>query len=57
MSSPPPQEAMNLEFNRRVLGTTPTRLGDAILAAKKATSDTNVRRSWILLGDPTMKLK
>jgi len=32
-------------------------LGDAVRQAKSATKDTDVRRTWILLGDPTMKLK
>jgi hypothetical protein len=32
-------------------------LGEAILKAKHAVGDSDVRRSWILLGDPTMKLK
>jgi Peptidase family C25 len=32
-------------------------LGDATRQAKAATSDIDVRRSWILLGDPTMKIR
>ncbi|PYQ27038.1 MAG: hypothetical protein DMF56_22060 [Acidobacteria bacterium] len=53
----PPQVAMGLEFNRRVFGTTPTTIGDAVLAAKRATNDRDVRRTFILFGDPTLKLK
>jgi hypothetical protein len=33
------------------------RLGDAARAAKIAVTDMDVRRTWVLLGDPTMRLK
>jgi hypothetical protein len=33
------------------------RLGDAIRSAKSSTSDVDIRRTWILIGDPTMKVK
>jgi hypothetical protein len=32
------------------------RLGDLILAATAATTDTDVRATWVLLGDPTMRM-
>ena len=32
-------------------------VGDAILAAKRATNDRDVRRTFILFGDPPLKLK
>ena len=32
-------------------------LGDAIMRAKASVTDVDIRRTWILLGDPTMKLK
>jgi hypothetical protein len=51
------QLAVNLEFNRQVFGATPITIGDAILLAKQASSNQDVRRTWILFGDPTMKLK
>src|SRR5262249_585021 len=31
-------------------------LGDAVLAAKRAVSDLDVRRTWVLFGDPAMRL-
>jgi hypothetical protein len=31
-------------------------LGDAVAQAKAATTDGDVRRTWIFFGDPTMKL-
>jgi hypothetical protein len=32
-------------------------LGEAVQQAKAAVSDTDVRRTWILLGDPTLRIK
>jgi hypothetical protein len=32
-------------------------LGEATVKAKTATKDQDVRRTWILFGDPTTKLK
>ena len=38
-------------------GPVPVRLGDAIRTAKGSTSDVDIRRTWILIGDPTTKIK
>jgi len=32
-------------------------LGEAVIRAKRTGSDPDIRRTWILLGDPTMRLK
>jgi hypothetical protein len=32
-------------------------LGNAIVRAKAATNDLDVRRSWILFGDPSMRVR
>jgi len=32
-------------------------IGDASRQSKSATNDLDVRRSWILFGDPTMKIR
>ena len=53
----PPQVSMGLEFNRRIFGTTPSTVGDAAIAAKAMTNDKDTRRTFILFGDPTLKLK
>lgn len=50
------QAAMNPEFYRQVFSVR-VRLGDAVMRAKTTTFDGDVRRTWILLGDPSMKLK
>jgi uncharacterized repeat protein (TIGR01451 family)/fimbrial isopeptide formation D2 family protein len=57
LTSPDQQLLVNLDFNRQVLGAGSPAIGDAILHAKRATMDRDVRRTWILLGDPTMKLR
>jgi len=41
----------------RLLFSGTTTLGDATRAAKAATSDMDVRRTWILFGDPTTRLR
>jgi len=33
------------------------RIGEAIQKAKRATGDRDVRQTWILLGDPTLRLR
>ena len=51
------QAPMNAEFYRQVFAGPHARLGDAAVRAKASTTDVDVRRSWVLLGDPTMRLK
>lgn len=51
------QLAAALELNRQIFGPAPITIGDAILLAKRATTDPDVRRTWILFGDPTLRLK
>lgn len=57
LTSPDQQLTVNLELNRQLFGATPISIGDAIRNAKQATTDTDVRRTFILFGDPTLKLK
>jgi hypothetical protein len=54
---PEAQQAMAQSFYITFFNIPNQRLGDAIRAAKAATTDMDVRHTWILLGDPTMKLK
>src|SRR5205823_6496477 len=57
LTSSASQVAMDRELFRLLFtGAYPT-LGEAIAAAKKATNDIDVRRSWNLLGDPATHLK
>ena len=57
MTPPSEQAAMNQELYRQVFGNRSTRLGDAAGSAKAAITDADVRPTWVLLGDPTMRLK
>jgi hypothetical protein len=52
-----PQFGMDLEFYRQLFGAQPIRLGEAIRNAKVAISNQDVRRTWVLLGDPTMRMR
>jgi hypothetical protein len=52
-----PQFAMNLQFYRLLFGGPPLRLGEAAREAKLATPNLDVRRTWILFGDPTMRVR
>jgi hypothetical protein len=59
MTLPEAQAAMNEEFYRLVFsrgGDESLSLGEAIQKAKSTINDRDVRRSWILLGDPTMRV-
>jgi hypothetical protein len=55
MTSPDQQTLVAIELNKQLFnGLT---VGDASIKAKAATQDLDVRRTWILFGDPTLKLK
>jgi len=55
LSSPDEQLRVNLELYRQIFGT-PQPIGDAVLKAKRTTADRDVRMTWILFGDPTLRL-
>jgi len=59
MTSPTGQNELNQQILRVVLasGSGSSTLGEATVQAKSAVSDTDVRRTWILFGDPTMRLR
>jgi len=48
---------MNKELMRLLFNGQDLTLGEATARAKAATQDMDVRRSWILFGDPTTRLK
>ena len=62
MTTPEGQALLNDELFRqlfnvsRIIDKTVT-VGEATQRAKAAVSDADIRRTWILLGDPTMTLK
>ena len=57
LTEPENQAVMNKELIKLLFGTTPLTLGEATARAKASVSDPDIRRTWILFGDPTTKLK
>jgi hypothetical protein len=56
-TEPGPQFTMSQMFYQQLFSGTGVRIGDAVRAAKGATPDSDVRRTWMLFGDPTMRIK
>jgi len=56
LSSPDEQLRVNLELYHQLFGGTSQTIGDAVLKAKRVTNDRDVRMTWILFGDPTLRL-
>jgi len=52
-----PQAAMNQALIAALFGTQPMTLGEAAATAKSAVGDLDVRRTWILFGDPAIRLQ
>jgi hypothetical protein len=60
MTTPTEQSVMNQQMFRLVLDSANAgslTLGEATVKAKSAVSDVDIRRTWILFGDPTMRLR
>jgi hypothetical protein len=57
MTNPDGQALADQELFRQIFNGTSARLGDATIKAKTAVSDIDVRRTWILIGDPTTRLQ
>jgi len=58
MTPPENQAAANRELYRLLFGQgQKLTLGEAVMRAKASTPDSDVRRTWVLLGDPTMRIK
>jgi hypothetical protein len=59
MTAPGEQMLMNQELYRFIFpgGGQPVTLGEAMANAKAAINDRDVRRTWILFGDPTTRLR
>ena len=51
------QEQLNVELYRLLFSGESITVGEASARAKQVVYDADVRRSWILFGDPAMKLK
>jgi hypothetical protein len=57
LTEPDPQAVMNREMIRLLFNGEGLTIGEAAMKAKAATSDQDIRRTWILFGDPATKLK
>ncbi|MFN2578346.1 MAG: C25 family cysteine peptidase [Pyrinomonadaceae bacterium] len=59
LTIPEGQHEMGLKMFQLLYGGSgaPIAIGDASRQAKSATSDIDVRRTWILFGDPTLKIR
>jgi hypothetical protein len=57
LTTPDPQFQMNQALVRTLFAQPSTTLGDAVLFAKSGITDQDVRRSFILFGDPLTQLK
>jgi hypothetical protein len=57
LTEPAGQRVIDQEFYRQIFGPQAPALGDAVRAAKQTASDLDVRRTWILFGDPAMRLR
>jgi hypothetical protein len=57
MTEPVGQVVMNKEFVRLLFGRDSITLGEATMRAKASVADQDIRRTWILFGDPTTRLK
>lgn len=57
MTAPEEHTALNVEFYRQVFANPGMRLGDAVRAAKTVVTETDTRRSWSLVGDPSMRVR
>ena len=58
MTAPAAQAEANRELYRALFAEGgPVRLGDAVRRAKAATADAEVRRTWVVFGDPSARLR
>jgi len=57
LTLPGEQTVMNLELIRLLFNGEGLTIGEAVMRAKRATTNEDIRRTWILFGDPTLRLK
>jgi hypothetical protein len=57
LTAPSPQFQMDQTLVRTMAGSPWMPVGDAVMLAKSGIADQDVRRTFILFGDPTMRLK
>ncbi|HME44940.1 MAG TPA: C25 family cysteine peptidase, partial [Syntrophorhabdales bacterium] len=57
LTDPGPQSVMNQELIRVLFSGVHATIGQAVVRAKTATTDPDVRKTWNLIGDPAMRVK
>ena len=57
LTDPEGQVVMNLELIRLLFNGQGLTIGKAIMGAKQAVTNQDIRRTWILFGDPTLRLR
>jgi hypothetical protein len=57
LTLPGEQAAMNKELIKLLFNGQGLTIGEAIMGAKQAATNRDVRRTWILFGDPTLRLR
>ena len=57
LTDPESQAPMNDEFISVIFSNQHLTIGQAIIRAKQATTDPDVRKTWILIGDPAMRVR
>jgi hypothetical protein len=56
LTEPDKQAVMNKELIKLLFGREPITLGEAAARAKASVSDQDIRKTWILFGDPSQRL-
>jgi hypothetical protein len=57
MTEPNAQSQLNKQFYQFAFGTDAVTLGEAVQKSKEGVDNGDVRRTWILFGDPTMRIR
>lgn len=57
LTAPEEHTPLNAELYRLFFANPGMRLGDAVRAAKVVVTETDTRRSWVLIGDPSMRVR
>ncbi len=57
LTIPDGQHQMGLKMFQLLYGANAIAIGDASRQAKLATNDLDVRRTWLLFGDPSIKIR
>jgi len=57
MSDPTEQGTLNKEFYRLLFGGGKLTVGEAAMKSKSSVNGNDVRRTWVLIGDPTTRLR